>query len=129
MYDLLIMGGNIVDPASDLLEQAEVAIQGGRVVAVAKGLHRGSARQVVDAGGQWVLPGLIDSHVHVSARPEGYRMMAQAGVTCALDMAGQPEEMIAGLLRAGAGLTVGFLYPLVPGETLTNQHPSRNQKK
>jgi imidazolonepropionase-like amidohydrolase len=127
LYDLLITGGNVVDPASDLHGQAEVAIQGARVVAVEEGLPRRGARQVVDASGQWVLPGLIDSHVHVSTRPEGYRMMAKAGVTCALDMAGQPEEMIAGLHRAGAGLTVAFLYPLVPGETLSNQHPSRQE--
>jgi hypothetical protein len=52
-------------------------------------------------------------------------MLARAGVTCALDMAGQPEAMIAGLQEAGTGLTVGFIYPLMPGETVSNRDPDR----
>jgi hypothetical protein len=54
-------------------------------------------------------------------------MMARAGVTCALDMAGQLEDMVAGLRKAGAGLTAAFLYPLIPGETLSNNQPSRKE--
>jgi hypothetical protein len=52
-------------------------------------------------------------------------MMAKAGVTCALDMAGRPEPFFTGLREAGAGLTVGYVYPLVPGETLAGRDPDR----
>ena len=127
MHDFLIAGGTVVDPANGLHGPANVAIKNGRVVAVVEELGREKAHQVLYAEGKWVLPGLIDSHVHVSSMPEGYRMMARAGVTCALDMAGQPEEMVKGLKKAGAGFTVGFLYPLIPGETISDQQPSRRE--
>lgn len=127
MYDLVVAGGMVVDPASGLHGSMDIAISGGRVVAVAEGLGRREAKRAIEADGRWVLPGLIDSHVHVSRAPEGYRMMARAGVTCALDTAGRPEEMIRGLQEAGTGLTAGFLYPLIPGETLSDQQPGRKE--
>ncbi len=127
MNDLLIAGGTVVDPANGLHGRADVAIKNGKVVVVSEELDRDQAHQVVSAEGKWVLPGLVDSHVHVSSKPEGYRMMARAGVTCALDMAGQPGEMIKGLKTAGSGLTVGFLYPLIPGETISDRQPSQRE--
>jgi cytosine/adenosine deaminase-related metal-dependent hydrolase len=127
LYDLLISGASVIDPANDLHGRADVATEAGRVAVVAGELDRRSARHVVRADGKWVLPGLIDPHVHVSTTPEGYRMMARAGVTCALDMSGHATEMIEGLRRSGAGLTVGFLFPLIPGETISGPDPSREE--
>jgi imidazolonepropionase-like amidohydrolase len=127
LNDLLITGGTLVDPANDVHGRADVAIEGSQIVAVGEGVGRQDARQVVPADGKWVLPGLIDPHVHVSAKREGYRMMARVGVTCALDMAGYPEAMIEGLQKAGTGLTAGFLYPLIPGETIADEEPDRGE--
>jgi len=127
MYDLLIKGGFVVDPANDLAGRFDVAIEGKKVAAVTPDLARHRARQVVEAEGRWVMPGLVDTHVHISAKPEGHRMLARAGVTCALDMAGRPEAMIAGLQKAGTGLTVGFVYPVIPGETLSGRDPDRGE--
>jgi hypothetical protein len=123
----MITGGLVVDPANNVHGYVDVGIERGRVVALEEGLGGRGAHQVVEAGGQWVLPGLIDSHVHVSGRAEGYGMMARAGVACALDMAGRLEEMIRGMKRPGAGLTMGFLYPLIPGETIADRQPSRRE--
>jgi hypothetical protein len=127
LYDLLITNGIVVDPANGLHGRSDVAIRNGQIVAAAGKQSRARARRTVEAEGMWVLPGLIDPHVHVSRRPEGYRMMAGVGVTCALDMAGQQQEMVNGLKEAGAGLTAGFLYPLVPGETIPDREPGRKQ--
>lgn len=127
MNGLSITGGTVVDPANGLHRRADLVIDDGQIVAVGEEVGDQGARQVVRAEGKWVLPGLIDPHVHVSGKQEGYRMMARAGVTCALDMAGRPEAMIEGVQRAGMGLTAGFVYPLIPGETISGDDPDREE--
>jgi len=129
MHDILILGGEVVDPANGRQGCFDLAIEHGKVAQVAPDLSNQPAREVVRADGKWVFPGLVDPHVHVSARPEGYRMMARAGVTCALDMAGVASEIILGLRQAGAGLAVGFLYPLIPGDTVGDRDPGRAELK
>ena len=65
MYDLLISGGTVVDPAQGLEAPRDVAIAGGRVRAVAEHIDAAQASQVIDAKGLLVTPGLVDVHVHV----------------------------------------------------------------
>ncbi|MGE8130505.1 dihydroorotase [Methylobacterium sp. NPDC080182] len=61
-YDLLIRGGTCVTPWST--ETADVGIRDGRIAAL--GVPAGAtAEAVIDAAGLHVLPGLIDSHVHL----------------------------------------------------------------
>jgi len=126
-YDFLICGGVVVDPANGLHERGDVAIDGYQIVALGSDIHAGPGTEVIDADGAWVLPGLVDPHVHVSSKPQGYRMMARAGVTCALDTSGRPKEIIKGMLEAGAGLTMGVLYPLIPGETVKTPDPGQGE--
>ena len=66
-YDLLIKGGTLVDPAEGLSGVRDVAFAEGRVAAVGEDLDKGDAREVIDATGCVVTPGLIDIHVHVFA--------------------------------------------------------------
>lgn len=72
MYDLLIKGGTLVDPAEDLSGVRDVAFAGGLVAAVGEDLDTGDAREVIDAAGCVVTPGLIDIHVHVFAGVSHY---------------------------------------------------------
>ena len=65
-FDTIVTGGTIVT-ASDTF-QADIGISDGRIVAIAEGLE--SAGTVIDASGKLVLPGGIDSHVHIS-QPSG----------------------------------------------------------
>lgn len=65
MNDLLIKGGTLVDPAQSIHGHKDIAFSGGRVVEVADDLPARESREVVDARGLIVTPGLIDLHVHV----------------------------------------------------------------
>src|SRR6476646_6792293 len=64
-YDLLIRGGRVVDPAQGLSAVRDVAIAGQTIARVAENIPEAEARQVLDARGKIVTPGLIDIHVHV----------------------------------------------------------------
>lgn len=65
-YDLLIRSGTVAT-ASDVF-QADVAVRDGTIVAIGRNL--GEASRVIDATDRLVLPGGIDSHVHIS-QPSG----------------------------------------------------------
>ena len=64
-YDLVIAGGTVIDPANGLHERRDVGIVAGRIAAVVPHISGSDARDVVDAGGMLVTPGLVDLHVHV----------------------------------------------------------------
>jgi hypothetical protein len=122
----------VIDPANDVRGKRDVRLRGSRVDAVGESLPCGSADLIVDAAGCLVIPGLVDTHVHLSdpfGGPQGHRMLARAGVTCALDMAGEPRSLIAGLKSAGAGITVGFVFPLVPGESVSGRDPEKGEMR
>ena len=64
-YDLLVRGGHVVDPSQNLSALRDIAIARGKVARIAESIPEAEARQVVDARGKIVKPGLIDIHVHV----------------------------------------------------------------
>jgi dihydroorotase len=64
-FDLLIRGGRVIDPAASADALLDVAISRGRIASVDSQIPAASARQVIDASGLLVLPGLIDLHTHV----------------------------------------------------------------
>lgn len=70
-FDTIIRGGRI-STASDTFH-CDIGIRHGRIAALGEDL--GEAERVIDAQGKWVLPGGIDSHVHISQPSgEGIRM-------------------------------------------------------
>ena len=66
-FDVVIRGGTVIDPASGVHREADVAILGGRVVSVGTDIRDAPARHAIDATGCLVVPGLIDLHAHVYA--------------------------------------------------------------
>jgi allantoinase len=91
MNDLLVRNGMVVTTQGTI--QADIAIEGGRFVAVAPGLD-GDACEVIDATGLYIFPGGIDAHVHFNepGRTEwegiasGSAALAAGGATCFFDM-------------------------------------------
>ena len=65
MYDLLVRGGHVIDPAQHINAVMDVAIKDGKIAALQADIAPGLASKSLDARGQLVLPGLIDTHAHV----------------------------------------------------------------
>ncbi len=64
-YDLVIKNGTLIDPAQGIHEQKDIAFSDGCVLKVSDDVSSTEARDIVDADGCYVTPGLIDLHVHV----------------------------------------------------------------
>ncbi len=62
MYDLVLKGGRVIDPAQGIDRVADVGFAGGRVAAIGDGMTGADTR---DVSGKIVTPGLIDLHTHV----------------------------------------------------------------
>ena len=64
-YDLMIRGGDVIDPGSGLRGHMDVAIAGGKIVEVAPSLREADARKTISAKDRLVIPGLVDVHAHI----------------------------------------------------------------
>jgi dihydroorotase len=64
-FDLIIKGGEVVDPGAGLSGPLDIAIVGDRIAAVERDIPAGDAWRVVDASGHYVTPGLVDLHTHI----------------------------------------------------------------
>ena len=88
--DLLIQGGHVIDPSQKLSAVRDVAIASGRIARIAENIPPAMARQVYDAKGKLVTPGLIDMHTHVyrygiTLSVDSDAVGFQNGVTTVLD--------------------------------------------
>lgn len=97
-YDLLLKGGHVIDPKNSINAVMDVAIADGKIAEVASVISADRAKKVIDVGGMYVTPGLIDMHVHVfmgnqpgayiadgatSVAPDGFTF--RSGVTTVVD--------------------------------------------
>src|SRR6185437_8342189 len=64
-YDLLVQGGEVIDPSAGLSGVMDVGVAGGKIVEVGANLLASEARQTLSAKGRLVTPGLVDIHAHV----------------------------------------------------------------
>ncbi len=90
MYDLLLKGGTVIDPAQKINGPNDIAIETGKIVRVAPDIPTGEATRVVYVTGKTVTPGLIDVHCHVfdGVAPNGVHpdlAGVRAGVTTVVD--------------------------------------------
>jgi dihydroorotase len=90
MYDLLIKGGTVIDPAQGINSPHDVAVEGGKIARVAPSIPAEEASRVVEVKGKIVTPGLIDLHTHVYDGVNGNGVNpdlggVRAGVTTMVD--------------------------------------------
>jgi dihydroorotase len=88
MFDLVLRGGRVIDPAQKLDETLDVGFADGKVAQLGHGL--GEAKVTKDVTGKMVVPGLIDLHTHVywggtslGVDPDDYARFS--GVTTVID--------------------------------------------
>jgi dihydroorotase len=101
-YDLLISGGEVVDPGAGLRGRMDVAVFAGRIAAVAPDLPAADAHRVIDAKGLLVTPGLVDVHAHVFVNSSDMgentdRFCNSSGVTTVCDAGSTGSATFAGL--------------------------------
>ncbi len=107
-YDLVLKGGHVIDPPTGLDGRRDVAFSAGRVAAVDADIPRDAGREVVDLGGAYLAPGLIDLHAHAFlaghdlgiqtdaiCRATGVTTLCDAGSTGAANFPGLREFVIA----------------------------------
>ena len=99
MYDLLLKGGEVVDPSQGLRERLDVAVSGTGISDLAPDIDPASASRVLDVTGRLVVPGLIDLHSHI------YEAVNQTGVNP--DLAGV-KSGVTTLVDAGSAGCYNF---------------------
>jgi dihydroorotase len=88
--DLLIKNGQVFDPLKKSFRNVDIAVTEGKISRITQALEGEQAREVIDASGLIVTPGLIDLHVHIfylvhriSIHP--HNLVPRAGTTTMVD--------------------------------------------
>lgn len=81
---ILIRGGRVMDPASGLDREADVAIAEGSIAQIGPGLTGGDDVRIIDARGCLVVPGLIDPHVHLREPGGEHKETIETGTRAAV---------------------------------------------
>lgn len=131
-YDYWIRGGHVIDPACNIDCVADVLVTNSKFVPLPEGgrIDENDVREVIDARGNLVLPGLIDHHAHfawnhvdIGAMPDLYEF--PNGVTSACDGGSVGSSGFGALIRntlAPSGLTMKALINVASGGLLTSQY-------
>lgn len=128
--DLVLRSARVLDPASKTDALLDVSIANGSVYAVGTDVDVPPSAEVIDLSGKWLIPGMVDTHVHVGGDLDGVtdpgiglRSVVQAGATTVIDLGGRMERLVEGIKEHGAGANVGGLGMLKPGVTLPDDDP------
>lgn len=134
LYDLLLRGGRVIDPAQGLDGTHDVAVRGGRIAAVLPTIAPSSAKESIDVSGKLVLPGLIDTHAHVYQYVTGrFGLEAdlcgvRSGVTTLVDQGGPSCMTLPGfrefVVKPKQSRVVTFLSSYLVGGMEGHYYPS-----
>jgi len=80
--DWLIKGGTIIDPSTGAQDVADLLVEGGRITGIAPSIAK-EGIPVIEARGLWVVPGLIDIHVHFRDPGYEYKETIETGLAAA----------------------------------------------
>ncbi|MEU8227386.1 amidohydrolase family protein [Kribbella sp. NPDC048915] len=126
----VLRGAAVLDPAGEFADGVDLLVSDGRIAQVGRGI-RAEGIDSLDAGGLWIMPGLVDCHAHLTMHSlEPYQSMQRpitlwalqaadtarqtlrSGVTFARDAGGSEAGLkaaIAGGLTAGPRLQIAIL--------------------
>jgi dihydroorotase len=83
MAAFLFRNARIIDPSQDLDFEGEMVVQGGVIAAMGRDCEPPAGAITVDFGGRWIVPGLIDLHVHLREPGEEYKETIASGSAAA----------------------------------------------
>lgn len=107
-FDMLLKGGYLFDPLNNFEGTRDIGIKDGQIITVSEDLSTSDTEAVFDISGFHVMPGIIDMHAHLDD-PFGYKMLAMAGVTTVLEMAGPVEQVLQESRDEGTGINVATI--------------------
>lgn len=91
---LVIQGGTVIDgTGAPPVANAVIVIEDGRIRQIGAGGEVPAGAQVIDASGKFIIPGLIDSHVHYDM-PWLHRLYLANGVTSVRDLGGSIDRLL-----------------------------------
>src|SRR5437773_1896678 len=124
-FDLVIKGGELLDPGQKLRARRDIGIRAGRIEAIEADIPVTRASRLLDASGRLVLPGLVDLHSHVYPYGSAIgipadELIAFQGTTTMVSAGGGARVMchIGGV--ATPQLMMEILNTLRPGDILTH---------
>jgi dihydroorotase len=117
-FDLVVKGGEVLDPSQSLRAKRDIGIRFGVIEALEADIPADKALKVLNAGGKLVTPGLIDLHAHVFPYGSAIGIPADELIpfqsTTTLVSAGDAgANNIAAFRRAIVGQTRARLYAFV----------------
>jgi dihydroorotase len=123
VYDLLVKGGIVVDPAQGLHARRDLAISHGVIESLDKDIPSDTARETLDAAGHLVTPGLIDIHVHVYPGVSHYGIDADThslahGVTTVVDAGSSGADTFDGFRRYVVNVSDTRIYAFLNISTM-----------
>ncbi|MDP9235889.1 MAG: amidohydrolase family protein [Chloroflexota bacterium] len=104
----LIHGARVFDGTGAPPADGNVLIEGDRITAVAPGIAAPDGAEIVEARGKFLMPGMIDAHVHATLfGEEGLQTYARLGVTTVKDLGGVFEQALSLRERSRDGQVPG----------------------
>ncbi len=82
--NLLIQNGRVIDPSQGLDEELDLLVENGLVREMGRGLSAPAGVETVDAAGCYVVPGLVDMHVHLREPGLEYKEDIESGSRAAV---------------------------------------------
>ena len=86
--NLVLRNGRVIDPARGLDAVVDVLIENGSIAEMSAKIELGPEKlsqfEQIDASGKWIVPGLIDMHVHLREPGEEYKETISSGTQAAV---------------------------------------------
>lgn len=119
----VLKNGIVVDPFNHIHGKYDVKFDDGKIIEIG---HNLSGDEEKDVSDKWIIPGVIDSHVHLikdgaSARCT-YKKVVETGVTTAIDFAGPAKGIVQEINEYGYGLNVGCMETISRKDSRDNSY-------
>ncbi|MGO9021522.1 MAG: dihydroorotase [Syntrophobacteraceae bacterium] len=86
--NLLLRNGRVIDPARELDSVVDILVENGIIAETSAKVELGPEKlsqfEQIDASGKWIVPGLIDMHVHLREPGEEYKETISSGTQAAV---------------------------------------------